>query len=116
MLKNYLLTLDDFKGKDVTKLTPSKFVVWAKNNIDKLITYKTGGYKTKLEDKTKYTLTITANDLQGNVSIAINFRAMSNPNSLSEYSIQYIFLIINYLKTIELLTSSQWFLFCTLER
>ena len=89
MLKNYLLTTG-FKQEDIDKLTPTTFAKWANDNIGKLITYKTGEYVTKLNDKNKgYTLTITPNDLQGTVSITINFGTMTNQKSLSEYTVQY---------------------------
>ena len=88
MLKNYLVSIKAFDETTIKQLTPDSFASWAKDNIDKLITYKTGEYTTKLESK-KYTLTITPNDLQDTVTITINFGEMQNKNSLSEYSIQY---------------------------
>ena len=90
MLKNYLKSNCGFDDKKINSLTPKSFADWVnqENNIQKLITYKTGQYENKLKDKS-YTLTVTSNDLQGTVSITINFGKMDNPKSLSEYSIQY---------------------------
>ena len=89
MLKNYLLTTGDFDEAKIKSLTPESFAGWANSNINKLITYKTGEYKTKLEDKSKYTLTITPNVVQSTVTITIDFGKMTDTNSLSEYTVQY---------------------------
>lgn len=90
MLKNYLLTTKDFTQDQIDKLTPNEFATWATNNINKLITYKTGEYKDKLDKKDGgYTLTVTPNSIQSTVTITINFGQMKDNRSLSEYTVQY---------------------------
>lgn len=90
MLKNYLLTTKDFSQDQIYKLTPDEFATWAINNINKLITYKTGEYKDKLDKKDGgHTLTVTPNSIQSTVTITIDFGQMKNNQSLSEYTVQY---------------------------
>lgn len=89
MLKNYLLSINAFTEEKLNSLTPDEFATWAKSNIEKLITYKTGQYVEKLKNS-DYKITTIVNELQNTVTIAIDFGTMTNSQSLSEYSIQYI--------------------------
>ncbi len=91
MLKNYLVSKSFFTNEQINNLTPSEFSDWVKkeNNVKNLITYFTGEYQTKLESN-KFNYTVITNEIQKTVSITIDFGEMTNKNSLSSYSIQYI--------------------------
>ncbi|MDE6645876.1 MAG: hypothetical protein K2J69_01020, partial [Malacoplasma sp.] len=91
MLKNYLISQKIFSEEELNSLTATQFGEWVNkdNNIKKLITYYTGEYVTKLQNN-QLTLTVVTNEIQKTVSLTIDFGTMTNPKSLSSYSIQYI--------------------------
>ncbi|MDE7075488.1 MAG: hypothetical protein K2O21_02540, partial [Malacoplasma sp.] len=90
MLKNYLISQKIFSEEELNSLTATQFGEWVNkdNNIKKLITYYTGEYVTKLQNN-QLTLTVVTNEIQKTVSLTIDFGTMTNPKSLSSYSIQY---------------------------
>ncbi|MDE6429023.1 MAG: hypothetical protein K2K18_00760, partial [Malacoplasma sp.] len=91
MLKNYLIAQKIFTEQQLSNMSAKEFGDWVKNsdNVKKIITYHTGQYDTKLQSN-QYTLTVVSNDIQKTVSVTIDFGTMTNPKSLSNYSIQYI--------------------------
>ncbi|MDE5767081.1 MAG: hypothetical protein K2H56_00885 [Malacoplasma sp.] len=91
MLKNYLISQKYFTENELNNLSATQFGDWVKkdNNVKKLITYYTGEYQTKLQNN-QFTLTAIINEIQKTVSLTIDFGQMTNPKSLSSYSIQYV--------------------------
>ncbi|MDE6894474.1 MAG: hypothetical protein K2J02_03810 [Malacoplasma sp.] len=91
MLKNYLVSKGFFTSEQIQNLSTVEFSDWIKkdNNIKNLITYYTGEYKTKL-DSNNFDYTVVTNQIQKTISVTVDFGTMTNKNSLSSYSIQYI--------------------------
>ena len=88
MLKSYLLANEYITETEWNNFTPTTFAKWIETNVDKIISYKTGQYSSKVSNK-DYTITTVPNTLQNTVTVTINFGDMKDKNSLSEYSIQY---------------------------
>ena len=91
MLKNYLLSKNYFTQEQIENLTVTEFAEWVSkdSNVKNVITYHTGEYTTKLNSDTFLT-TVIANEIQRTISITVDFGDMTNKDSLSSYSIQYI--------------------------
>lgn len=87
MLKNHLIANKSLIEEQWNNFTTSTFASWINENVDKIISYKTGEYITKLSSN-QYNVTTVTNELQGTVTVTINFGNMKNSSYLSEYSIQ----------------------------